>query len=369
MTVALGDEFARLCEIESESLHERAMADAVTAELRACGLEVEEDGTGEATGSDSGNLLARIPGPEERRTILLCAHLDTVPLAAPVDVTSDGGVFRNRNEGILGADNKAAVAVLLAVARRLSSEGSPVGIELLFTTAEELALRGAKEFDRRSLKSEFGFVFDHASPIGELIVAAPTYFRLNARFHGAAAHAGIRPEDGHNAIAAAAKAIATMRIGRLDDQTTANVGTITGGTAANVVAERCEVELEARSLDDETAGRVIGEMADACAEAAADLECDVETLVEQLFRGYRLPRTALPVAAAAAALDSVGIEPEYVTTGGGSDANALIAAGLPVLNVANGTERNHQPDESVTADALGKMLDVTLAIVEKSARV
>jgi tripeptide aminopeptidase len=369
VTVALGDEFARLCEIESESLHERAMADAVTAELRACGLEVEEDGTGEATGSDSGNLLVRIPGPEDRRTILLCAHLDTVPLAAPVEVACEGGVFRNRNEGILGADNKAAVAVLLAVARRLAGTGSPVGIELLFTTAEELALRGAKEFDRRSLRSEFGFVFDHASPIGELIVAAPTYFRLNARFHGASAHAGIRPEDGRNAIAAASKAVNSMRLGRLDEQTTANVGTIQGGTAANVVAERCEVELEARSLDDETAGRVIGEMADACAEAAADSECDVETLVEQLFRGYRLPRTALPVAAAAAALESVGVEPEYVTTGGGSDANALIAAGLPVLNVANGTKANHQPDESVTADALDKMLDVTMAIVEKSARV
>ena len=111
-------------------------------------------------------------------------------------------------------------------------------------------------------------MFDHASPIGELIVAAPTYFRLDARFHGAAAHAGIRPEDGRNAIAAAARAIAAMRIGRIDEQTTANVGTIEGGSAGNVVAERCRVELEARSLDDDKAGRVIGEMVDACSEAA-----------------------------------------------------------------------------------------------------
>ena len=363
------DEFARLCAIESPSLRERPMTDVVAEQLRGCGLEVHEDASAAATGSDSGNLLARIPGPEDSRTILLCAHLDTVPLAAPVEVVREGGVFRNANEAILGADNKAAVAVLLAVARRLAADGSPVGIELLFTTAEELALRDAKEVDRGGLRSEFGFVLDHASPIGELIVAAPTYFRLEARFHGAAAHAGIRPEDGRNAIAAAARAISAMRIGRIDEGTTANVGTIEGGTAANVVAEDCRVELEARSLDDEVAGRLIGEMVDACSEAASDAECDVETLVEQLFRGYRLPRTALPVAAAAAALESLGIEPAYITTGGGSDANALIAAGLPVLNVANGTERNHQPDESVTADALEKMLDVTLAIVEKSARV
>ncbi len=364
----LCDEFVRLCEIESPSLRERPMADAVAGELRGLGLEVEEDASAAATGSDSGNLLARIPGPEGARTVLLCAHLDTVPLAAPVEVVREGGVFRNSNEAILGADNKAAVAVLLAAARRLVAEGSPVAVELLFTTTEELALRGAKEVDRATLRSDFGFVFDHASPVGELIVAAPTYFRLDARFHGAAAHAGIRPEDGRNAIAAAARAIAAMRIGRIDEQTTANVGRIEGGSAGNVVAERCRVELEARSLDDDKAGRVIGEMVDACSEAANELECDVETIVEQLFRGYRLPKTAPPVQAASAALESMGIEPQYIATGGGSDANALIAAGLPVLNVANGTERNHQPDESVTEQALTQTLDLTLAILNNDPR-
>ncbi len=364
----LADDFVALCQIESPSLSERAMADRVTAELHEAGLEVEEDGSAAATGSDSGNLLARVAGAEGARTILLCAHLDTVPLAAGVEVVREGGVFTNANEAILGADNKAAVAVLLAVARRLAAHAPPVGVEFLFTTAEELALRGAKEVERERLRSEFGFVFDHASPIGELIVAAPTYFRLDARFHGAAAHAGIRPEDGRSAIAAAAAAIAAMQLGRIDDESTANAGTIEGGTAANVVPERCRVELEARSLDDERAGALIGRMADACSEAASDAGCDVEAVVEQLFRAYRLPRTAAPVRAAAAGLESLGIEPAYVPTGGGSDANALIAAGLPVLNVANGTERNHQPDESVTVEALETMLDVTLAIVDASAR-
>jgi tripeptide aminopeptidase len=127
------------------------------------------------------------------------------------------------------------------------------------------------------------------------------------------------------------------------------------------------VELEARSLDDERAGRVVGELVDAASEAASDADCDVETSVERLFRAYRLPRTAPPVEAAAKALSKLSIEPVYRTTGGGSDANAFIAAGLQVLNVANGTERNHQPDECVTAAALETMLDVTLGIVEASA--
>ena len=343
------------------------MADAVAAELRQLGLAVEEDGSGSETGSNAGNLLARLPGPEGARTILLCAHMDTVPLAAPVVVAQEDGVLRNRNEAILGADNKAAVATILGAVRRLARDGPPVGLELLFTTCEELALRGAKAFDRSRLDAEFGFVFDHASPIGELIVAAPTYYRIEANIRGAAAHAGIRPEEGRNAIAAAGKAIAAMRLGRLDAETTANVGRIEGGTAANVVAERCRVELEARSVDEARAGELVGELVDALSEAASDTDCDVETSVERQFRGYRLQRSAPTVEAAAAALRSAGIEPEYISTGGGSDANALIAAGLPMLNVANGTKHNHQPDESVTVDALETMLDVTLGIVAASA--
>ena len=144
------------------------------------------------------------------------------------------------------------------------------------------------------------------------------------------------------------------------------MGRIEGGTAANVVAERCYVELETRSLDAEKAGQIVTEMVDALGEAASDSECDVETSVERLFRGYRLPRTAAAVEVAAAALSDNGIEPVYITTGGGSDANVFIPAGLPVVNLANGTERNHQPDESVTVEALETMLEVTVSLVRQA---
>src|SRR3954453_1958759 len=213
------DDFVRLCEIESPSLRERAMADAVSEELRSLGLEVEEDGSSNETGSDAGNLLARLPAPDGARTILFCAHLDTVPLDAPVQIERADGYLQNRNEAICGADNKAAVATILGAVRRAPRHGAPVGIEILFTTCEELALRGAKAFDRSRLRSEFGFVFDHASPIGELIVAAPTYYRVAADFHGKAAHAGIRPEDGRNAIVAAATGLSRLEFGRLDERT------------------------------------------------------------------------------------------------------------------------------------------------------
>jgi tripeptide aminopeptidase len=354
-------DFVRYCEIESPSGSERAMADALRDDLGGLGLDAHED--------DAGNLLASIPGPEGAPTVLLCAHMDTVPLDGPVEVVSENGLLTNRHEAILGADNKAAVATIMGAVRRTVRGGkSAAGIELLFTTGEEQALKGAKSFDKSRLQSDFGYVFDHASPIGEIVLASPTYYSLEARFKGQAAHAGIRPEAGHNAIAAASRAIAKMRIGRIDSETTANVGRIEGGTAANVVAERCFVELETRSLDDARAGETVSEMVDALSEAASDSECDLETSVERLFQGYRLPRTAPAVELAAAALRDCEIEPVYITTGGGSDANAFIPAGLPVVNLANGTERNHQPDESVTVAALETMLDVTIAIVAQAGR-
>jgi tripeptide aminopeptidase len=363
-------DFIRFCEIESPSGRERGVADALTEELRRLGVEVEEDDSAGATGSDSGNLLGRIPGPEGAPTVLLCAHMDTVPLDGPVEVVSENGLLTNRHEAILGADNKAAIVTILGAVRRLTRDGAPpAGIEVLFTTGEEQALKGAKAVDMSRLTADFGYVFDHASPVGEIVVASPTYYSVEARFRGKAAHAGIRPEAGHNAIAAAASAISAMRIGRLDPETTANVGRIEGGTAANVVAERCYVELEARSLDAERAGDVVTEMVDALTEAASDCECDVETSVERLFQGYRLPRTTAAVEVAAAALRDHEIEPVYITTGGGSDANVFISAGLAVVNLANGTERNHQPDESVTLDALEAMLEVTVSLVRQAALV
>jgi tripeptide aminopeptidase len=296
--------------------------------------------------------------------------MDTVPLDGPVEVVSDNGLLTNRHDAILGADNKAAVVTILGALRRLLRDGAPpASIELLFTTGEEQALKGAKAVDVSRLSADVGYVFDHASPIGEIVVASPTYYSVEGRFRGQAAHAGIRPEAGHNAIAAAARAIAAMRIGRLDEETTANVGRIEGGTAANVVAERCYVGLEARSVDADRASEVVTEMVDALSGAASDSECDIETSVERLFRGYRLPRTAGPVEVAAAALRENGIEPVYITTGGGSDANVFVPAGLTVVNLANGTERNHQPDESVTLEALETMLEVTVSLVRQAALV
>jgi tripeptide aminopeptidase len=360
------DRFVRLCEISSPTGSERAVADAVLGELRGLGLDVAEDTAADPARAGSGNLIARIPGEHDAWT-MFCAHLDTVPHDGPINVVLDQGVFRSRGDTILGADNKAAVTVLMELAARWSAAIPPVGLELVFTVAEEDGLRGAKELDLAGLRSTFGFVLDHASPIGEVITAAPTYERLAAEFEGREAHSGIRPEDGRNAIQAAAAAIARMELGRLDEETTANVGLIEGGTASNVVPGRCRIEGEARSLDDGRASAAIGAMVDACTWAASEHECDVDLEVTEMFRGYRLPSKAASVTIARAALERSGTEPRERSTGGGSDANALNARGFETVLLANGTDANHTPDESVAAERIAQMLRVCEAVVEETA--
>lgn len=367
---ALGELFAQLCAIESPFGSERAIADRVAAELRGLGLAVEEDDAAAAIGAGAGNLLARIPAAvSDAPSILLCAHLDTVPLTGPVEPVCEDGTWRNRHAAILGADNKAAVAVMLMVARRAVAAPPPVGIELLLTVCEEDALAGAKAFDAARLRSRFGFVFDHATPIGEVVVAAPTYHRIEAEVRGLAAHAGLHPERGRSAIAAAASAIAAMPLGRIDEGTTANVGLIEGGAGVNVVPGRCRVVAEVRSLDEARAAAVAGELIDHLHDGADAAGCDVDATVEVLFRGFRVRPSAPELRAAEAALTKCGYPPRRIATGGGSDANALIAQGFPCLNLANGTERAHQPDERVSVAALEGMLDVALTLVETSAEV
>ncbi|HEX8158305.1 MAG TPA: M20/M25/M40 family metallo-hydrolase [Solirubrobacteraceae bacterium] len=363
----LNETFERLCAIPSPFGSERACAEAVARELRRIGVDVEEDGVAAEVGAECGNLLARIPG-RGARTILLCAHLDTVPepgVIAPV-LVDDG--WESAGDTILGADNKASVAVILEVARRCAIEGSPVGLELLFTVSEENALAGAKAFDVSTLRSEWGYVFDHASPIGEIIVASPTYYRVEADFRGQTAHAGIRPEAGRSAIEGAARAISAMRLGRIDEETTANIGTISGGQngGTNIVPGRCLVVGETRSLDPAKAEAMVAELIGHIHDGANTPACfcDVDITTQRLFDGYRHRANAPAVLAAEEALRACGYTTTRRATGGGSDANAFEAHGLHVTNLANGTERNHEPDERVSVAALEGMLDLAFALLD-----
>jgi tripeptide aminopeptidase len=364
----LHNTFERLCRIPSPTGEERVVADWITRELSTLGLSTEEDGAGPLVGSNAGNLLTQIPG-RGARTIMFCSHMDTVPLTAPVEPVRREGGWENANEGILGADNKAAVAAMLELARMLTTGGSApeIGVELVFTVAEETGLNGARQFDVRRLSSDFGYVFDHASPIGEIIVASPTHMRIDAEIRGKAAHAGLQPENGVNAIVAAAHAITNMPQGRFDDETTANVGLIAGGTALNVVADRCTVGAEVRAVEQSQVDRYVTEAIDALQDAADTAGCDLDLKLQQLFTGYRIGPREHSVVLAGRALRRIGYEPSSRTSGGGADANAFRLNGFPCTNLANGTERAHERTERVSFTALDGNLDLMLALIDEAA--
>jgi tripeptide aminopeptidase len=253
-----------------------------------------------------------------------------------------------------------------AVRRLVRERRRHAGVELVFTPKEEVGLKGAQAFDCDRLKARVGFVYDQAAPIGEVILGAPHSSILEITFRGQASHAGMAPEEGRSAIAAAARAIADMRLGQIDDETSANVGTITGGVARNIVPDRCSFSAEARSHDEAKLADVVQELLDACLFAASLTGCEVETNVERGFRGYRFRRSDEPVRIAQAALERTGHQPRFALSGGGADANVFNMRGLACLNLANGMAEIHSPQEHIAVADLEGMVDVTLALVEEA---
>jgi tripeptide aminopeptidase len=360
------DLFLELAAISSPPGEERPVADRVVEHLRGLGLEVDEDDAGPRIAATAGNLLCRLgPTADGGTPIFLCAHLDTVPPTAAIEPVVENGIVRNTAGTILGADDKAAVAVVLEATRRVVEDGrSHAGLELLFTPKEEVGLIGAYAFDHTRLRASVGYVYDQAAPIGEIVLGAPSAVGIEATFHGRAAHAGMYPEEGRSAIAAAARAIADMRLGRIDEETSCNVGVIEGGSARNIVPDRCSFRAEARSHDEEKLADLVREMTETMTFAATLEECEVEATVNRSYRSYRFRRGDPAVRLAAAALERTGHTPTFVLSGGGADANVFNERGLACVNLANGMAEIHTPNEHIAVADLDAMVDVTLALLD-----
>jgi tripeptide aminopeptidase len=361
------DLFLDLAALPSPPGQERAVADRVAEELQALGLAVDEDGAGAQIDSSAGNLYTRLEPTAAGTPLFFCAHMDTVPPTGEIEPVVEDGVIRNAAGTILGADNKSAVVAMVEAARQVVERRIPhAGIELLFTPKEEVGLRGAQAFDCSRLAARVGYVYDQAGPIGEVILGAPNSMIMMITFTGQSAHAGMAPEEGRSAIAAAARAVADMRLGRIDEETTANVGTIHGGVARNIVPDTCVLHGEARSHDEVKLADQIQEMLDACSFAASLTGCDVNAEVQRGFHGYRFVKTDEPVRIADAALRRAGREPTYALSGGGADANIFNTRGLACLNLANGMAEIHTPQEHIAVADLEGMVEVTLALLEEA---
>jgi tripeptide aminopeptidase len=359
------DLFLELCAIPSPTGSERPVVDRVSAYLGELGLDWDEDGAAAELGGSGGNLYARLPATADGTPIFLCAHTDTVPPETGIEPVVEDAVVRNASGTILGADNKAAIVVMLEAVRRVTREQRPhAGIELVFTAQEEVGLKGAAAFDHTRLHARTGFVYDQGAAVGEIVLGSPHAQTLDLRFHGRASHAGMAPEEGRSAIAAASRAIADFRLGAIDDETSANVGVVTGGTARNVVPEWCSFQAEVRSHDERKVTELVREMLETAAFAASLGECELETEVRPGFAGYRFKEGDPAVQLAATALRAAGFEPSYALSGGGADANVFNARGLECVNLANGMAEIHTPSEHIAVADLEAMVHVTLGLID-----
>lgn len=359
--------FAELAAIPSPSLQEREVADRVAAHLEALGLAVDEDETAAAIGGTCGNLWCRVSGVGDTAAILLGAHLDTVVPTTDIEPVLRDGVFSNARETILGADNKAAVAALLVATERLMSSGDPFPTyDMVFTVAEEVGVMGAKHVAKELLGGPFAAVFDAAGAVGGITVRAPSEQSITATFRGVAAHAGLEPERGRSAIEAAARAIASMRLGRLDDETTANVGTIEGGSAQNIVPDLCVVRAECRSHDEAKLAQVAAGIVDALERGAAEVGVDVDIDMVHGYRAFALAPRSPVVRLAKAAMIELGVESRLLASGGGSDANVFNARGLSTVNFDCGMTHVHTPDEHISLDDLERLVRLVEVLVRKA---
>lgn len=345
--------FMELVQIDSESKNEGPFQAHLRQRLKELGLHVREDDTEKETGLGAGNLYARLEGTDNQEPIFFSCHVDTVAPGNGIKPRLEDGIIHSDGTTILGADDKAGIAAILEAVQALKEGNTPYRtLEFVFSPGEEIGLLGAKAFDTMQLRSKHGFVLDSDGPVGGVTVASPTLCRIEIEIRGKSAHAGLEPEKGVSAIEIAAKGIAAMKLGRINETTTANIGTIQGGSATNVVADHAAITAEARAITDADCQAQVNSMISAVKQVAEEMGGTAEAKVSILSQGYRLDENDAVVKLAFEAIRDIGRTPHMKVSGGGSDANIFNAAGKPTANLAVGYEKVHTLEEYIPADEL-----------------
>jgi len=356
--------FLELAKINSPSYREGAVAKRVIGMLQELGAEVALDDADVRLGGEIGNIIARLPGTVEAPALLFNAHLDTVEPTESLRIRLHDDRITSDGDTILGADDKCGVAAILEMACAVLEAGIPrPPLELVFTVAEEVGLMGSMVLDYELLTARAGFVADSGGPVGRIINRAPAQKNLKFTVHGLASHAGIAPEDGINAITAAAHAIAGVRQGRIDAETTANIGIIRGGRATNIVPDTVEVVGEARSRDPRKLVEQVAHMREAFAQAAERLGATVEVEETDVYPAFNLDENTPPVALAGQALQALEIPPIIEATGGGSDANFFNQHGIQTVILSSGMSKPHCHDESLDLEQFHRLAQWLFHIV------
>lgn len=363
-------EFLEMVQVDSETGFEAEIAKVLKEKFTSLGLKVVEDQSMAKTGHGANNLVCTLEANTEGvGRIYFTSHMDTVVPGKGIKPEIRDGYIYSDGTTILGADDKAGLAAILETIKVLKEEKLPHGqIQFVITAGEESGLVGAKALDHSLLDAKHGFAIDSHGPVGHIMVAAPSRAKMKATIFGKTAHAGVAPEKGINAIAVAAAAITKMPLGRIDEDTTANLGKIEGGKQLNVVCDEVTVLAEARSLINEKLEAQLDKMKTAFESTAEEMGARAEIEIEILYPGFKFSSEDEVVQVAQKAAAKIGRPCELKQSGGGSDANVISGYGIPTVNLAVGYEEIHTVNERMPLDELTKITEMLLAIIEETVK-
>jgi tripeptide aminopeptidase len=363
------EEFLELVQIDSETKYEEEISKVLKKKFSDLGLEVVEDDSKERTGHGAGNLICTLPATNnDADSIYFTSHMDTVVPGKGVKPSIEDGYIQTDGTTILGADDKTGLAAMLEAIKVLKEQDIKHGqIQFVITAGEESGLVGAKELDPSLVDARFGFALDSDGKVGNIIVAAPTQAKVKAVIEGKTAHAGVAPEKGVSAITIAAKSIAKMSLGRIDEETTANIGRFEGGagTNTNIVIDHVEILAEARSLIPEKMEAQVEKMKDAFERTAEEMGGKAHVEVKVMYPGFKFDHGDHVVEIAKQAVEKIGRKPELQQSGGGSDANIIAGFGIPTVNLAVGYEEIHTKNERMPIEELIKTSELVVNIVSE----
>ncbi len=348
-------EFKEIVAIPCHTLQEKPVFDYLKAKLEAMGFAVEEDDAGKQLGGNCGNLWAFLPGNKPGATaVLLSAHMDGVEPCGGTTVVQKDGVLYSDGTTILGGDDKSGVEGILEGLRMLLASGEEHGdIQVLFTIAEEGGVNGSRCMDRTRLRADVGYALDGEGAPGEIVVGAPGQYKYKISVHGKKAHGGLEPEKGINAIMIAAKALADVkRYGRIDEETTANIGIIGGGVATNVVPDLVVIEGDARSRNNEKLAAIRDEIVNTIVTSAQKYGAQAEAKVDHKYSSFLVDKDSKVVALAERSCAICGFASNVTLTGGGSDANFINEAGVPCVILGTGMANVHTVEEFLKEEDL-----------------
>jgi tripeptide aminopeptidase len=363
-------EFMELVQVDSETRNEGQISEVLKLKFAALGLSLEEDDAAAKTGHGANNLFATLAasGASNAPILLFTSHMDTVTPGNGIKPRLDeDGYIRSDGTTILGADDKAGLAAMFEAIRVLKEQQIPHGeIQFVITVGEESGLIGARAMDGSKLRAKLGFALDSNGEIGDIAVAAPTQAKVTIKLHGKSAHAGVNPEDGISAIQVASKAVSRMPLGRIDEETTANIGRFEGGGATNIVCDFVKLDAEARSIVQHKLDKQVAAMREAVESVASEFGARAEFESDIIYPAFMYGDGDEVVELAKAAIQSLGLTPRTFHSGGGSDANIFNGLGVPTVNLAVGYEHIHTTKEQIKADDLAKVAELVVEIIRQS---